>query len=244
MKLRIKRLLKIITISVAVLLVILLGGFYIYTLDYYHADDAAIEVIETLTAAEGEQHIQVLDDMWIFHPDEEQDRNTALIFYPGGKVEATAYSPLLTQLSQHGITCVLMKMPFNLAVFDMNAADQVYKHFPKIQKWYMGGHSLGGAMASSYADKHSDTIEGLILLGAYSAGTDSPVPTLAIYGSEDQVLNRAKLVNNNNKYELAGGNHAYFGNYGEQKGDGTATITREEQQRLTVEKAVDFIAGK
>lgn len=244
MKPKTKRSLKITAISVVTILVILLGGFYIYTLDYYRADDVAIEALATVEGEnQGESRIQRLDDMWVFHPSEEQKIDEALIFYPGGKVEAKAYAPLLKQLSEQGITCVLMKMPFNLAVFDVNAADRVYDQFPDIAKWYIGGHSLGGAMASSYADKNSEKIEGLILLGAYSVAIDSPIPTLAIYGSEDMVLDREKLANTENKHELSGGNHAYFGNYGEQKGDGTASITREEQQRLTVEKVVDFIAA-
>ncbi|MNC40977.1 Alpha/beta hydrolase family protein [compost metagenome] len=185
--------------------------------------------------------------MWVFYPEKERESDTGLIFYPGGKVEATAYTPLLKQLSQNGITCVLVKMPFNLAVFDIDAAEHVYEKFPNIQKWYIGGHSLGGAMASSYANKNSDKIEGLILLGAYPVGdSDSglDLPTLAIYGSEDMVLDKEKLAGTPNKHEIPGGNHAYYGNYGKQKGDGTATITREEQQHQAVEEIIHFIFGK
>ena len=35
-------------------------------------------------------------------------------------------------------------------------------------------------------------------------------------------------------YTIPGGNHAYFGKYGEQKGDGEATISREDQTKETV----------
>ena len=40
----------------------------------------------------------------------------ALIFYPGGKVEATAYLPLLTTLAADGIDCFLLQAPLNLAI--------------------------------------------------------------------------------------------------------------------------------
>ncbi|MNE63689.1 Alpha/beta hydrolase family protein [compost metagenome] len=178
--------------------------------------------------------------MWIFHPDTENNREIGFIFYPGGKVEESAYSLLLRELSQHGITCVLVQMPFKLAVFDIDAADRVYAELPDIKTWIIGGHSLGGAMASSYANDNSDKIDGLVLLGAYPVENNA-MPTLAIYGSEDLVLDKTKLASTQNQYEIEGGNHAYFGNYGEQKGDGTATITRQQQQQITVEKAAAFI---
>jgi len=153
-----------------------------------------------------------------------------------------AYAPLLSSLARRGITCILMKMPMNLAVFNINAADGVYDRFPDIGTWYIGGHSLGGAMASSYVDKNSTRLEGLILLGAYpidSAG----LPTLAIYGSEDLGLDTDKLAGVDTVLEIPGGNHAYFGNYGEQKGDGTASITPLEQQQIAVDAIMDFIGG-
>ncbi|AZK48654.1 alpha/beta hydrolase [Paenibacillus lentus] len=237
MKLKKRKILKIAAISVPALLLLVIGAFYMYTLDYYRADEAAVQAI-----ASQENSVDSLEKMWVFYPEQGQSSDSALIFYPGGKVEAAAYAPLLKQLSQQGITCVLLKMPFNLAVFDMNAADRVFEQLPlsEVKHWYIGGHSLGGAMASSYASKHVDKLEGMILLGAYSVGA-TELPTLAIYGSEDMIMDSAKLDNTPNQHVIEGGNHAYFGNYGEQKGDGLATITREEQQRQTVEEIIDFI---
>lgn len=220
------------------------GGFWIYAQDYYRADAAARQVL-----AEPQGKVEALEKMWVFRPDPEQTGrerdggSPGLIFYPGGKVEAAAYAPLLQKLAQHGITCVLMEMPFNLAVLDANAADRAFAQLPQVKRWYIGGHSLGGAMAGSYAGAHADKLEGLILLGAYSAAAiPEDLPTLAIYGSEDRVLDRSKLpISPNTLLEIAGGNHAYFGDYGEQKGDGTAAISREEQQRQTAEAIVKFM---
>lgn len=231
---KVKKRLKIAATIVFASLLLAAGAFYIYTLDYYRADEAAVQAM-----AGEENSIVTKDKMWIFYP-EQQASDTALIFYPGGKVEAAAYAPLLKQLSQQGITCVLMQMPFNLAVFDMNATDRVFGQLPEVKHWYIGGHSLGGAMASSYAGKNTGRLEGMILLGAYPVGA-AELPTLAIYGSEDMILNTDKLEDTPNQYVIEGGNHAYFGNYGEQDGDGTALITREEQQRQTVEAIADFL---
>ena len=44
------------------------------------------------------------------------------IFYPGGKVGYTAYAPLILALAEQDILCVLLEMPFNLAVLDSLAA--------------------------------------------------------------------------------------------------------------------------
>lgn len=237
MKPKWKKRLQILLISLVVVLIVVVGGFWIYTQDYYRAEQPAQQAM-----AEPQGKVEALENMWVFHSEQENESDKALIFYPGGKVEATAYAPLLQKLAQKGITCVLMKMPFNLAVLDMNAADRAFKQLSQVKEWYIGGHSLGGAMAGSYASAHTDKLKGLILLGAYSA---KPVdlPTLAVYGSEDKVLDRSKLKNMPNCIEIAGGNHAYFGNYGEQKGDGKATISKEEQQSQTVEAIVKFILG-
>ncbi len=231
-----KKKLKILLLSFLAVLILLFGAFYVYTLDYYRASEHAAQTLSSLT----DQQVEMIGDTIIFYPDEKSDNGSALIFYPGGKVEYTAYVPLMEQLAQKGITCVLLKMPFNLAVFDINSADTIYAKLPEIKNWYLAGHSLGGAMASTYVEKNSDKLKGLILLGAYPVN-DSDIPTIAIYGSEDINLDRTKLVNTANQVEIVGGNHAYFGDYGEQKGDGTATISREEQQAQTVDAIMGFI---
>lgn len=166
-----------------------------------------------------------------------------MIFYPGGFVEHTAYAPLLRSLAEEGWLCVLTEMPFDLAVLNMNAADGIRERFPQVDSWAIGGHSLGGAMAASYAAGHAEDFDALVLLAAYATedlnGTDMTV--YSIYGSEDQVLNRDKyaqyrknLPANTIEVVLEGGNHAQFGDYGHQKGDGTAALSPEEQQQKTV----------
>ncbi len=227
---------KVTLISVISLLLAAGAVFGVYVSDYYRADGVAAAVMAN------DQTIRKDGNLTVLSPSTPGD--TALIFYPGGKVEYIAYLPLLEQLRQNGITCVLVKMPFNLAVFRSGAADQVFDKLPGIKNWYMGGHSLGGAMASSYASKHQDQVKGLILLGAYVYGGITPADALTVYGSNDDVVNKTKINYTENVHVINGGNHAQFGNYGPQKGDGTATVSREEQQAETARLILDFIKSK
>lgn len=225
---------RIVIIVIISIFLLLLGGFYIYTLDYYRADQEAMDVINS------NENIEINNELTVFYPNIDTQSDVGLIFYPGGKIEAVAYAPLLESLSQNGITVVLIEMPFNLAVFNINAADKIYNEFSNINEWYICGHSLGGAMASSYVDKNSFKLDGLILLGAYPIN-DSAIPTLVIYGSEDVNLDLTKITSVKEKIEIIGGNHAYFGNYGEQDGDGKATISRAKQQEITTQAITEFI---
>ena len=211
--------------ALLLLLVILAGAFFWYVSDYYRAEDVALEVLAQDTG------ISVQDNLTILSPSYPAD--TAIIFYPGAKVEAEAYLPLLDQIRQTGVTCILVHMPFHMAIFDPNAAENVMAQFPQIQHWYMAGHSMGGAMASQFASKHPDEVDGLILLGAYIYGDYPDEKALTVYGSLNQSV-EDHIDYTENIVEIEGGNHAQFGNYGLQKGDPPGEISAEEQQAQTV----------
>jgi len=239
-----KRRILIISISIVAAIAIIFGACAIYLGDYYRADEGAIAAF----APEDNVSVSTLDGgNIVFEP---QNATVGFIFYPGGKVEANAYQPLLAELARNGVLCVLVEMPFNLAVFDINAADGIQEQYPGIEDWYIGGHSLGGSMAASYLAEHTDEYEGLILLGSYSTAdlSDTDLDVLSIYGSEDKVLNREKYDENKSNLPdnfcevvIEGGCHAYFGMYGAQDGDGTPTISNHEQIGLTVEHIINAV---
>ncbi len=223
---------KIISIVLLSILLLLTLGFYVYSRDYYRADRSVENLIST------SDNINIDNNLITIYPKE--SNSVGLIFYPGGKVEYSSYIPLLEGLSNYGITIYIVKMPFNLAVFNIDAASKIIEQNTNIDSWYLAGHSLGGAMASSYVKDNYSKLDGMILLAAYPIN-DAPLDTISIYGSQDKVLDNTKLDNVLEKYEIDGGNHAYFGNYGEQEGDGIASISRSEQQEITVNKIIEFI---
>ncbi len=240
-KRKIGKIVGIILISLVVLLGLVV---VIYISDYYHADQN-LEGYQTTfegTIIQESNNLIRIEGM--------EKSNVGLIYYPGGKVEYIAYLPLLEKISANGIVCFLPKMPANLAVFGMNKADAIIDEHPEITTWYIAGHSLGGAMASSYASDRSDKITGIILMGAYPSSdlSNTSLKMLSIVGTNDEVVNRKNLElavpyapENTIYFDLEGGNHGYFGDYGMQEGDGAATITQEEQWSITAQEVVDFI---
>ena len=216
----------------------------IYLNDYYHAD---MDAIETFTVEHSVEMRSDAEENLVFEPEE---ATAGFIFYPGGKVEYTAYIPLMKALASEGILGVLVEMPFHLAVLDIDAAEGIREQYPQVEQWYIGGHSLGGSMAASYLAEEADDFEGLILLGSYSATdlSETELSVVSIYGSEDLVMNREKYEENKanlpDKFSeviLDGGCHAYFGMYGAQEGDGTPEISNEEQIALTVDAISEMV---
>lgn len=243
-KIKYKR--KGLRIAGAIVLLIVIGSA-IYLSDYYHTDMEAVEAFAVQNTVE--MHIDEQEN-YIFEP---EDPSVGFIFYPGGKVEYTAYIPLMQQLASKGIMGVLVEMPFNLAVFDIDAADGIQEQYPEIESWYIGGHSLGGSMAASYLAENPDPFDGLILLGSYSTAdlTDTDISVLSAYGSEDTVLdaekyeiNKVNLPEDFTEVVIDGGCHAYFGTYGAQKGDGEPSVTNEEQIAITADAIAKVIGDK
>ncbi len=231
-------------IAFVVVVAVSVAAFFVYTNDYYKADLGVASVF----APTDNISVNTLDDNTIVYMPE--DAKTGLIFYPGGKVEYTAYIPLMEACASRGIACVLLEMPFNLAVLDVNAAEGIQEMYPGISEWYIGGHSLGGSMAATYLSDNTDDFCGLILLGSYSTAdiSDKVREVLSVYGSEDKVLNKEKyneckpnLPEDFTEVVLDGGCHAYFGMYGEQEGDGVATISGKEQIEKTADAISEFI---
>ena len=234
-------------IALAAGLLAVVVGCGLYLRDYYPAGEAA------LTALEPDAEVTVLADgnTTAFVP--KNGAELGFVFYPGGKVEHTAYAPLLRQLAEKGVLCVLVEMPFRLAVLDQNAAKEIPGQYPEVTEWYIGGHSLGGSMAAACAAEHTELFDGLVLLAAYSTEDlgETGLRVLSAYGSEDGVLDlenyeeyRRNLPGSVSETVIDGGNHACFGSYGPQDGDGTPRITAEQQMKETAELLVDFFRGR
>ncbi len=229
---------------ISIILIVLTGGGFFYLTDSYSPAPEALSAMDSSTEVE----VVKKENYSIFLP-QEGITEDGLIFYQGGKVEAEAYAPLMQALAEKGVAAYLVEMPFNLAVFDVQAADEVIHTETSIKNWYLAGHSLGGAMASSYAENHAEELAGLMLLAAYSAVdlTATELPTLMIYGTADEVMNQEKyeesrsLVPQMQEVVLEGGNHAQFGRYGKQTGDGEASLSARNQLEQTVDAMIQFI---
>lgn len=217
-------------------------AFFWYVNDYYPSDANVQEYFQKDTLVKVKE---ISDGIYLDGPGKER----AMIFYPGAKVEYTAYLPLLYELAEQGVDCFLIKMPCNLAFLGQSKATDLMTEY-SYKSWYLSGHSLGGAMAASYAAGHLKDLDGLVLLAAYPTRSleSDTFSVVSIYGSKDGVLNmdkvedaRSFMPSDYTEVCIEGGNHAWFGNYGEQEGDKTASISREEQQKQAVEAILQMV---
>ena len=223
-----------------ILLLALVIEFLIYAGVYYHADGTALAALES----NGTVAVIRTDFGWLFDGPSETE---ALIFYPGAKLEAAAYAPLLRELAGAGMDVLLVEMPLRFAFFGMDKAAPLLEQYDYVN-WYVGGHSLGGAIAADYACVHPERLSGVILLAAYpTKPMDDSLVLISIYGSEDGLLNPGRVAAGRDyapktyaEIVLEGGNHAQFGSYGPQTGDGEAVLSPEEQRRQTVEAILTY----
>ncbi len=238
-------------IAVGVVLATLMTMVTMYLTKVYPANNDQIEqYVEENCNGSYTQTVIDEQDVIIYAPT--GHTKAGFIFYPGGRVDPTSYTALMAECASDGILCVVVEMPFNLAVFGINKAIDVVEMFPTIESWYIGGHSLGGSMASVCANTHPDIFEGIILLASYSNIDISSYRVLSVYGSKDEVMEKSnyekykenlpgefsgKLV----EKKLDGGNHSGFAMYGHQDGDGTPTITAKEQIFETATLITNFI---
>lgn len=241
---KLKKTLIITFVSIFSLLLVLSLAFILYVSSYYKAVD-----MDDYLKSSDKVSVVETKDYYAFIPNN-YDYNYGYIFYPGGKVEEEAYAEYMYDIASDGIASFIVKMPCRLAVFNINGANDVIDDYKDIKNFYIGGHSLGGAMASSYLYKNYSKYKGLILEGAYSTKdlSEFNLNIISFKASLDLVLNEEKY----NKYKsnlgtniqeviIDGGIHSYFGSYGHQKKDGDATITYKEQKDIIVNNIVSFI---
>lgn len=230
--------------AVILLSIVIISGWW-----YLQPYRAMEEVQPVLTNG---SNVEVDNNKWLVFKPTERKVETGLIFYPGARVEPEAYAPLVREVSKGGYLGVIVPMPLNLAVFGSSRADEVIDSFQGIEQWYIGGHSLGGAMAARYADKNPEQLAGLILLASYPGErndlTDSGLRVLSVYATEDgyttpeKIKDSKKLLPPGTEWiRIEGGNHSQFGYYGFQTRDHKAEISREKQQNIIINAVKSFL---
>jgi len=178
-------------------------------------------------------------------------RTTGLIFYPGAKVDPRAYVPNLTPLAAAGYPVVVLKLPYNIAFFSPKGAHRVMDDHRQITRWAVGGHSLGGVVASMVAGGDDPRVRGLLLWASYpnsSIADRTQLQVTSISGSNDALATPAKIDAAKSKLPpdtryvvIHGGIHSFFGDYGLQSGDGTPSITRDEAQAQIRAASLDLL---
>jgi len=235
-----------------VILVILLSVFVVLVSFVVWAETPPSPMPEAYDALKSDSLVTVSIGNWLIFTPLSSNASTGFIIYPGGRVDFRSYAPAAHAIAAEGYLVVISLMPLNLAVFGVGTANDVIGHYPNISSWAVGGHSLGGTMAAQFAFENPSKIRGLVLWAAYPAsGTDlskSNLLVTTIHGSNDGLVSTAQIDDSLKllppstvRVEMAGGNHAQFGWYGDQAGDNAATITREAQQNLTVTATVQLL---
>jgi hypothetical protein len=189
---------------------------------------------------------------WLSFTPIDATTGTGLVFFPGGKVEPAAYAPAAQAIAEAGYPVYIVKMPLNLAVLGTDRAGDVIAAHPEIARWAIAGHSLGGAMATTYIASHPDAMRGLALWAAYPTSDISALPLAAtsIWGSLDSgaarfgdAESRRDLPPDTVYVEIPGGNHEQMGWYTGQPNDPPATIERADQQAAVVAATLDMLGA-
>jgi len=207
---------------------------------------------EALSALQSDNNVVVSTTRWLVFQPVQQIPKTALIIYPGGRVDPHAYAPQARSIASSGYLVIIIPMPLNLAVFGSERAAAVIQSYPDIENWVIGGHSLGGSMAALYAYNHPGQIKGLLLWASYPASSndlsDSTIRVTSIYASLDGLATEEKIAASRQLLpvdtawvQITGGNHAQFGWYGNQPGDNEAIISREDQQEQIVKATIQLL---
>ncbi len=216
------------------------GGFVLW------ASNALGPLPEVANVLVSTQSVRYQDDGFIVYEPLDTPPTAGLIIYPGGKVNPLSYAVTARAIATQGYLVAIVRPPLNMALFDSNAAQAVINTYPHITQWAVAGHSLGGVAAVKFADTHADSIGGIALWASYPAEgdrlDDQNLSAVLVTASNDKLfaedaaiyeklLAKIKevLPADTMYVDIAGGNHAGFGWYGEQPRDGKATISLQEQ---------------
>jgi pimeloyl-ACP methyl ester carboxylesterase len=235
-------------LAVVILLVALaVGGFVWWALTPLGPSQDAIAAL----TSDAEVRVEQTDAAIYFRPAHDGYR-VGLVLYPGGRVDERSYAPLARSVAERGYLVAIARMPLHLAVFGPDAADSIISAEEAVETWAIGGHSLGGAMAAAHIEGTPANVRGLVLLAAYPPDStdlsDRDLDVLSLYGTQDRVVDATRLEASQRRLPsdsrfiaLEGGNHAQFGSYGPQPGDGEATMTAEVQLEETTREILSCL---
>jgi hypothetical protein len=233
-----------------VVLIIVLAVFVGFTV---WAETPPAPMQQAYDALQSDANVTVIQGQWLIFEPTTANYTTGFIFYPGGRVNYISYAPYAHAIAAQGYLAVIVPMPFNLAVFGVNAANDVIAAYPNVTNWAIGGHSLGGSMAAQFIHDNPGKVDGLALWASYPpSGVDlsnANITVVTVHGSNDGLVSKQQiddslkqLPSTTSRVEIDGGNHAQFGWYGSQSGDNSATISREQQQDIAVNATVQMLA--
>jgi hypothetical protein len=202
--------------------ILMLAGYWYLSSDQYEAQwSQSYELVET-----------------DFGYAKETDSSVGVLVYGGGKVDSLSYA----YLSELEANVFWLRFPFNLAVFGIQRGQQVIDQYPAIDTWIVVGHSLGGAMGSVFA-QNNPSIQGIVYLASYPVNS-SDIPSLALFATLDGLLDYQEYLDRflpEQVVLIEGGNHAGFGEYGDQAGDAAASISSLQQRQITINQIQQFI---
>jgi len=242
------KVLRIALIAVASVTVLMIAGVFAWAnIGVMNADDAAIQKVRDNPAIS----VHETPQSFILSPTGTASGD-GLVFIPGAKVAADSYLFKLSgAVAQSGITVVVTKPILNLAFFDQRSLDTFTEAAPDVTRWFVGGHSLGGVRACQYAQQPD--VRGLVLFASYCANDLADVDTtvLSLSGSNDllstpeKVMAAADLLPTSTTFfPIEGANHAGFGNYGVQAGDGIATLDDSVVRDIITQQVSSFIVAQ
>ena len=236
--------------------ILLLAGYMLWAKPFsYKPAQEALDIIGT------SQSVQKIDLGWggtsyVFLPDRSKDQRKGFILYPGGLVDPRAYAPFMQAIAAEGYLAIIVSMPLDLAVLGYTRAGVVKSRYPEIEKWALGGHSLGGVMACRYVRSNAEKFSGLILLASYPSHRfrvdDMTIKALSVFGTRDGLTklsdieaSKQHLPAGTQFVEIQGGNHSQFCSLSKKdnlyRGDNPASIPYAQQQQAIIRATVDFL---
>lgn len=236
---------------IAVVLVLVLalvgGGVVLYFSTPYEGSEASIQSVQDDPRVD----VETTDGVSVLSP-ADGDSEVGVVFYPGARVAPNAYyrslAPLVTEANA---TVYIAEMPLNVALLDADAADDIRTDEDQIETWVVGGHSLGGVAACSYAAE--EDVDGLLMVASYCNDdiSDRDIAVLSVTGSADTVLDwedyrasKADLPAETTSEQLPDVNHTQFGSYHGQRGDSASPLTYEEAHDRFAAVVVPWIEAR